>query len=246
VPEVRDRDDAGRARQLRPRDALGRPLPYGSVGVTQIPDMVGSPLETVELARRLIDEGRAFSAHEVLESQWKRGPVEERDLWQGLAQLCVAITHAGRGNSVGAARVLQRAQDVLARYQDSDGPTYGVDLTRAWERARDSVAVQGASCIAPLSAAAGDALVGVDAAASQTTGGGDPVRTSGSADEERWDGEGGHAAPHIRRSRLIDELAGASEAQRAELWDAAVREFGEDGASRIWQEGLSSSDASDT
>ena len=59
MPEVRDRDDAGRARQLRPRDALGRPLPYGSAGVPQIPDLVASPLETVELARRLIDEGRA-------------------------------------------------------------------------------------------------------------------------------------------------------------------------------------------
>lgn len=246
MPEVRDRDDAGRARQLRPRDALGRPLPYGSAGVPQIPDLVASPLETVELARRLIDEGRAFSAHEVLESQWKRGPVEERDLWQGLAQLCVAITHAARGNQVGAARVLQRAQDGLARYQDNDGPTYGVDLTRAWEQARDSVAAQGASRLAPFSATSGDALVGVDAPASQTAGGGDPVGTAGSADEDRWDGEGGHAPPHIRRSRLIDELARASDTQRAELWDAAVREFGEDGASRIWQEGLSSSDASGT
>lgn len=29
---MRDRDDAGRARQARPRDALGRPLPYGAKG----------------------------------------------------------------------------------------------------------------------------------------------------------------------------------------------------------------------
>jgi len=69
VFEVRDRDDAGRARQLRPRDALGRPLPYRSVGVTQIPDIVRSPLDTVDLARRLMREGRAFAAHEVLESR---------------------------------------------------------------------------------------------------------------------------------------------------------------------------------
>lgn len=140
MPEDRDRDDAGRARQLRPRDALGRPLPYGSVGVDQVPDIVRTPLEAVELARRLADEGRAFSAHEVLESQWKHGPPEQRELWQGLAQLCVAVTHAGRGNAVGAARVLQRAQALLARYQDSDGPTFGVDLPRTCARAGDRVA----------------------------------------------------------------------------------------------------------
>jgi hypothetical protein len=40
-----------------------------------------------------------FAAHEVLEARWKAGPDEERDLWQGLAQICVGLTHAARGNS---------------------------------------------------------------------------------------------------------------------------------------------------
>lgn len=246
MPEARDRDDAGRARQLRPRDALGRPLPYGSVGVDQIPDIARSPLETVALARRLVDEGRAFSAHEVLESQWKHGPPEQQDLWQGLAQLCVAVTHAGRGNSVGAVRVLRRAQALLARYRDSGGPTYGVDLTRAWERAHERVTAESVSRVAPSPAPAGGSPAGVDVASSYGAGGGEAVRTTGSTDLDRWDGEGGHAAPHIRRSRLIDKLAGAGDAQRADLWDTAVREFGEVEASRIWQEGLSSSDPSET
>ena len=76
MAEARDRDDEGRARQLRPRDALGRPLPYGAVGVAQVPDIARSPLDTLDLARRLVRQGRAFSAHEVLESQWKYSPVE--------------------------------------------------------------------------------------------------------------------------------------------------------------------------
>jgi hypothetical protein len=143
VAEARDRDDEGRARQLRPRDALGRPLPYGAVGVAQVPDIARSPLDTLDLARRLVRQGRAFSAHEVLESQWKYSPVEERDLWQGLAQLCVAITHAGRGNAVGAERLLERAQVLLVRYAASGGPTYGVDLIRAYDRARSRVAADG-------------------------------------------------------------------------------------------------------
>lgn len=53
--------------------------------------------ETLEAARALVEAGRPFSAHEVLEARWKVGPVEERDLWQGLAQLCMAMTHAARG-----------------------------------------------------------------------------------------------------------------------------------------------------
>ena len=109
VPAVtRDRDAAGRARQARPRDALGRPLPYGSVGVEPVSEEPLSPLESLELARILVEQGRPFSAHEVLEARWKAGPVEERDLWQGLAQICVGLTHAARGNSIGAARLVER------------------------------------------------------------------------------------------------------------------------------------------
>jgi len=139
VADVRDRDDAGRARQMRPRDALGRPLPYGSVGVSQVPDIARSPEDTIDLARRLYDQGRAFSAHEVLETRWKHAPDAERDLWQGLAQLCVAVTHAGRGNTVGASRLLARAEALLQGYAATGGPAYGVDLTHAVQRARERV-----------------------------------------------------------------------------------------------------------
>ncbi|MCZ9345950.1 DUF309 domain-containing protein, partial [Streptomyces sp. TRM76130] len=34
----RDRDDEGRARNARPRDGLGRPLPYGADGVPRQPE----------------------------------------------------------------------------------------------------------------------------------------------------------------------------------------------------------------
>jgi hypothetical protein len=62
---------------------------------------------------------------------------------------------------------------------------------------------------------------------------------------ERWLGEGGHDY-HVARTRLVAEVAQADEAQRADLWQIAVSEYGESEASRIWQEALSSSDASDT
>lgn len=124
----RDRDEEGRARQARPRDELGRPLPYGSQGVEQVPEDPLPPDETIRYARELVDGGRPFSAHEVLEARWKAGPAEQRDLWQGLAQLCVGLTHALRGNTVGAGRLIERGCARLDAYQETDGPTFGLDL----------------------------------------------------------------------------------------------------------------------
>lgn len=127
----RDRDESGRPRQARPRDALGRPLPYGAVGVPPVPEDALPPHETLAEAQRLLDEGRPFSAHEVLEARWKCGPERELDLWQGLAQLCVAITHAQRGNTVGAQRLLDRGTARVQAYAASGAPTYDTDL-QAW------------------------------------------------------------------------------------------------------------------
>ncbi|MFZ1412923.1 MAG: DUF309 domain-containing protein [Micropruina sp.] len=86
------------------------------------------PLEALELARKLVEEGRPFAAHEVMEARWKACPDEERQLWQGLAQLCVGLTHAARGNDVGANRLIDRAAGRLAAYGAGGGPTYGLDL----------------------------------------------------------------------------------------------------------------------
>lgn len=124
----RGRDDAGRPRQGRPRDALGRPLPYGTPGVEPVSEQPLPARETVATAWALVREGRPFSAHEVLEARWKAGPVAERDLWQGLAQLCVALTHSARGNQVGAQRLLERGAGRLSQYGAGAGPTYGLDL----------------------------------------------------------------------------------------------------------------------
>jgi predicted metal-dependent hydrolase len=91
----------------------------------------------------LVREGRPFSAHEVLEARWKAGPDEERDLWQGLAQICVGLTHAARGNRVGAARLLERGAGRLGDYDRSGGPTYGLDLTAVVACAREHAATDG-------------------------------------------------------------------------------------------------------
>ena len=52
----RDRDESGRPRSARPRDALGRPLPHGSQGIPPIPDDLElAPAETLRYAQDLLD-----------------------------------------------------------------------------------------------------------------------------------------------------------------------------------------------
>ena len=135
----RDRNEQGRAQQARPRDALGRPLPYGATGVEPISEEPLSPEATLAYARDLLDEGRPFAAHEALEVRWKSCPDEERELWQGLAQLCVGLTHHARGNAVGAARLVERARGRLEAYERTGGPTYGLDLAALIACAQDRV-----------------------------------------------------------------------------------------------------------
>ncbi|WP_270886287.1 DUF309 domain-containing protein [Pedococcus sp. 5OH_020] len=136
----RDRDAAGRARQARPRDALGRPLPYGANGVEPVSEEPLPPEDALRTARELVASGRPFAAHEVLEARWKAGPAEERDLWQGLAQLCVALTHAARGNPTGAQRLMERAAVRLGTYAATGRGTHGVDLDEVMHCVRERVA----------------------------------------------------------------------------------------------------------
>jgi predicted Zn-dependent protease len=115
---------------------LGRPLPYGAEGVEPVSEEPLPPREALQRARELIDEGRPFAAHEILEARWKAAPSEEGDLWQGLAQACVALTHAARGNKVGAERLFERAADRLAAFALTGRGTHGVDVTEAARHAR--------------------------------------------------------------------------------------------------------------
>lgn len=158
----RDRDARGRARNARPRDAAGRPLARNTAGAEPTrntagaestrnradvdptrntagvespgdPDRARTPHEALDEAQRLLDADLPFTAHEVLETAWKASDEVERPFWQGLAQLAVGLTHAQRGNAVGAASLLERGAERIAGF----GPErpYGVDVAGLVEHA---------------------------------------------------------------------------------------------------------------
>ena len=70
--------------------------------------------------------GARPTAHEVLEDAWKSCPEPERQLWRGLAQLAVGLTHAARGNARGAATLLDRGATNIAPY--AERPPHGIDV----------------------------------------------------------------------------------------------------------------------
>ena len=100
-------------------------------------DLVLPGPEAARLADQLLRSGRPFHAHEVLEASWKSGPPDERDLWQGLAQIAVGLTHAHRGNAQGAVALLTRGARRVRAWQAGAPPgtlepgqdhPYGIDL----------------------------------------------------------------------------------------------------------------------
>ena len=146
----RDRDVLGRPRNARPRDGLGRPLPRGSAtGTERVPDELAVPLaDAIELAQTYLDTGRPFHAHEVLEALWKSRPAAERDLWQGLAQIAVGLTHALRGNLTGAVTLLRRGSDRVRVYT---GDPHGIAIAAVLDATDDVLAAVRADAVQPES-----------------------------------------------------------------------------------------------
>lgn len=103
----------------RPRDRLGRPLAWDAAGYPGVEQRASiTSADAVAEALDYIAQGLPFHAHEVLEMRWRCCPAAERPLWRGLAQAAAGATHAARGNSVGAARLVARGQQSIEQYAD--------------------------------------------------------------------------------------------------------------------------------
>ena len=99
----RDRDEAGRPRSARPRDALGRPLDQGSAGVPRIPDDLQlSPAET----------------------PWYDQALHERALGQNAEQLLAAASQSGlSGAALASARTLHAPDSLPDPRRPAGTPT---------------------------------------------------------------------------------------------------------------------------
>ena len=84
----------------------------------------------------LLNHGRYFEAHEVLEDVWRATPGQERQFLQGLIQVAVALHHQSTGNLEGAGSVMRRAAHNLSAYSGDFGNIDVSALRTAVERWR--------------------------------------------------------------------------------------------------------------
>jgi hypothetical protein len=123
----------------RPRDRLGRPLPFASDRgrhAPTVPVAMRSPAETLRVATEYFNAGLPFHAHEVFEQQWRATSGPDRIGWRALAQFGAAVTQLLRGNDVGGNRLLERAALGLS---DSAGlETTGLDVAGLIRWCRDA------------------------------------------------------------------------------------------------------------
>lgn len=111
----------------RPRDELGRPLPWGSENRLPMEDFDALPLgENHRLAIRYWNARSFFPAHEAWESCWKQAKgTGDEELFKGLSQLGAGYVHWGRENHHGAKTLLRRGAGRVREFGDRK---LGLDL----------------------------------------------------------------------------------------------------------------------
>jgi len=70
----------------------------------------------------LFNRGDYFDAHEAFEDLWRGSSGGDRDLWQGLAQVCAGLHKWRRGNPGVAARLIRRGLGRIERHARAAPP----------------------------------------------------------------------------------------------------------------------------
>ena len=86
---------------------------------------------------RLFNQGHFFETHEVWEEVWKAAAAEERDFYQGMVHLTVALYQARRANWRAAHSQLRRAAKRLACFEPLHG---NLDVRRLRTEVAEGVA----------------------------------------------------------------------------------------------------------
>ncbi|HET6771524.1 MAG TPA: DUF309 domain-containing protein [Actinomycetota bacterium] len=119
----------------RPRDELGRPLPWGEENRLELEDFDSLPIEeNHRLGRDHFNEGRFFQAHEAWETAWKQSKgTGDEEFFKGLSQLGAGYVHYRRGNAHGTFTLIRRGIRRITQY----GPRHqGIDVASVAEAAR--------------------------------------------------------------------------------------------------------------
>jgi hypothetical protein len=109
-----------RQKPERPRDRLGRPLPWDAEAELRLPNFDAMSLEDNHRAAiAYVREGGWFGAHEAWETAWKqaRGTGDE-EFFKGLSQMGAGYVHLLRGNPHGTKKLLERAAGRIGAYPD--------------------------------------------------------------------------------------------------------------------------------
>jgi len=125
----------------RPRDPLGRPLPWGARGSLALEDFDSLSLEeNHDLGRAHARAGEWFAAHEAWETAWKQArDTDEAELFKGLSQMGAGYVHLFRGNAHGAATLLRRAAMRISRYEDGIRGVPTIELAKRLGTDADAV-----------------------------------------------------------------------------------------------------------
>jgi predicted metal-dependent hydrolase len=107
-----------RQKPERPRDELGRPLPWGDETRLRLPNFDAMSIEENDrAARRFLRERNFFGAHEAWETAWKQAKgTGEEELFKGLSQMGAGYVHLLRGNAHGAMTLLRRGASRVGTY----------------------------------------------------------------------------------------------------------------------------------
>jgi hypothetical protein len=102
----------------RPRDELGRPLPWDATSRLEMPDFDAQGVDqNHRLGIDFFDGEQFFPAHEAWETCWKQSKgTPDEEFFKGLSQLGAGYTHYLRGNPHGTFTLLRRGGGRIARY----------------------------------------------------------------------------------------------------------------------------------
>jgi uncharacterized protein len=123
-----------RLKPERPRDRLGRPLPWTAENELTLEDYDSLSLEeNHRLGIEHFNAGRYFPAHEAWETAWKKARnTDDAEFFKGLSQLGAGYVHLFRGNRHGAITLLRRGAGRVGRYPSGH---HGIDPEAVRKRA---------------------------------------------------------------------------------------------------------------